>query len=99
MAPAELEAKIEELLAGVEAAIELLDDATGTRTAIVEREGMATFFRAAGIDMDADDELEGVVEAAAAELDPEPEPEPEPAVAEPVEVTAELVWEIEVAPE
>lgn len=95
MAPAELEAKIEELLAGVEAAIELLDDATGTRTAIVEREGMATFFRAAGIDMDADDELEGVAEAAATELDPEPEP----AVAEPVEVTAELVWEIEVAPE
>lgn len=59
---------------------------TGTRTGMVV--GRATLFLAVG---------------AALELEPDPEPEaaaePEPTVAEPVEVTAEVACEMEVAPD
>ena len=63
---------------------------TGTRTGMVA--GMATLLLAVGAALELESETEPGPEAAAAA-------EPEPAVAEPVEVTAEVVCEMEVAPD
>lgn len=62
---------------------------TGTRTGMVV--GTATLFLAVESVLELDSEPEPEEAAAAAE--------PEPAVAEPVEVTAEVVCEMEVAPD
>lgn len=77
------EEKAEELTAGVEEPGELLDgDARGTFTEMVDRVGIAMLFLLAGLEIGAAPEAELEEEVAAAE--------PEPAVAEPVEVTAEV---------
>lgn len=78
------EEKAEELTAGVEEPGELLDgDATGTFTGTVDRVvGIATLFLLAGLEIAA---------APEAELEDVATAEPEPAVAEPVEVMAEVV--------
>ena len=75
------------LAAGVEEAIGVLLEleAPGTRTGTVDMVGTAALFLTAA-DVDA-------------EAEPEAGAEPEPAVAEPVEVTGEVVCEIDVAPE
>lgn len=57
---------------------------TGTRTGMLDAVGAATLFLAVG---------------AALEPEPEAEAEPEPTVAEPVEVAAEVVCEMDVAPD
>lgn len=85
------EEKAEELTAGVEEPGELFDEeATGTFTAMVDMVVRAALFLPAGLEIAAAPEAE-LEEVAAAE--------PEPAVAEPVEVMAEVVCEIDVAPE
>ena len=73
------------LATGVEEAMGVLLElpAPGTRTATVDMVGTAALFLTCAVD---DAELEAGAE-------------PEPAVAEPVEVTSEVVCEIDVAPE
>ena len=77
------------LAAGVEEARGVLLElpAPGTRTGTVDMVGTAALFLTAA---DVDEEPEAEPEAGA---------EPKPAVAEPVDVTAEVACEIDVAPE